>query len=198
MIRLIIRHKLLSHLDIHFLSILLKGQIMKIVKPTETFPEIQFKLMSGEIFSIGDRLGHWVMLIVYRGDHCPRCKTYMKHLHELEHKYLERGVGIIIATMDPEHIVQRTISENNWTLPVAHSLSENECRQLALYLTPHAEGGELTGIYAEPGLFLINPQGQTQVIATSNSPSVRPDLDVVLDGIIGTQERNLPIRGTHT
>lgn len=36
------------------------------------------------------------------------------------------------------------------------------------------------------------------VIATSNSPSVRPDLEVVLDGIIGTQDRGLPIRGTHS
>lgn len=168
------------------------------INPADPFPPIAFNMMSGGAERVADSLGKWVMLIVYRGDHCPRCKTYIARLHELEDAYSARGVEIRLATMDPEHIVSRTIDENKWTLPVAHSLSVEECQQLSLYLTDHEPDSELVGKpYSEPGLYLINPEGLTQVIATSNSPSVRPDLEVVLDGIIGTQERNLPIRGLH-
>lgn len=170
---------------------------MKVVQPADIFPSISFNLISGGTKQLSDDMGKWIMLIVYRGDHCPRCKQYMERLHQLQEGYAERGVEILITSMDPENIVNRTIADNSWTLPIAHSLSAEDAQTLSLYLTPHTADSELEGVYAEPGLFLINPEGKIQVIATSNSPSVRPDLEVVLDGIIGTQERNLPIRGTH-
>ena len=169
---------------------------MSAIKPADAFPAITFKGVNGDDEQLTSLKGHWVMLIVYRGDHCPRCKTYIAKLHELVPGYTERDVHIRLASTDPKEVAQRTISENGWTLPVAHSLQPDEARQLSLYLTDHTADSELDGQYAEPGLFLINPEGITQVIATSNSPSVRPDLEVVLDGIIGTQDRNLPIRGT--
>ena len=116
-------------------------------------------------------------------------------LQTLAPAYAERGVELLLASTDPENIAQRTIEENGWTLPVAHSLTEANSRQLSLYVTEHDADYELTGRYAEPGLFLVNPDGLVQSMERSNSPSIRPDLEVVLDGIIGTQERNLPIRG---
>jgi len=168
---------------------------MSVLKPADPFPSIEFTMMSGGTERLSDHAGHWIMLIVYRGHHCPRCKAYIAHLHELVDAYAKRDVLIRLATTDPEPVVARTIAENQWSLQVAHSLSIEHSKQLGLYITDHDEEYELDGQYAEPGLFLINPEGLTQVIATSNSPSVRPDLDVVLDGIIGTQDRNLPIRG---
>ena len=170
---------------------------MTALKPADPFPGISFNKMSGGTETLTELKAQWIMLIVYRGDHCPRCKHYVAKLHELAPAYAERDVTIRLASTDPQNVAQRTIDENGWTLPVAYGLSNDECRQLGLYLTDHEEGYELKDQYAEPGLFLINPDGLTQVIATSNSPSVRPDLEVVLDGIIGTQDRNLPIRGLH-
>lgn len=169
---------------------------MKGIKPADKFPDIEFKLVGGGCKRLESSLGGWVLLIVYRGNHCPRCKTYIEKLHRLSACYEERGVEILLASSDPEFMAARTISENNWTLPVAHSLSEHDCRTLSLYMTAYPVDYELSGHYAEPGLFIINPEGLAQVVERSNSPSVRPDLDIVLDGIIGTQNRNLPIRGT--
>ena len=165
------------------------------IKPADKFPDIAFNLVGGGTRKLQDWSGKWIMLIVYRGQHCPRCKNYVAKLQTLAPAYAERGVELLLASTDPENIAQRTIDENGWTLPVAHSLSEENARQLSLYITPHEAGYELSGNYAEPGLFLVNPDGLAQVVERSNSPSVRPDLEVVLDGIIGTQERNLPIRG---
>ena len=169
---------------------------MRGIKPADKFPDIEFSLVGGGTRRVHDCLGQWVMLIVYRGHHCPRCRAYVARLQALAPAYAERGVELLLASTDPENVARCTIEENGWTLPVAHSLTEANCRQLSLYLTAHLPDYELSGCYAEPGLFLVNPDGLTQVVERSNSPSVRPDLEVVLDGIIGTQERNLPIRGT--
>lgn len=165
------------------------------IKPADKFPGIEFKLVGGGVRKVQDWLGRWVMVIVYRGDHCPRCKAYVAKLETLAPSYAERGVELLLVSSDPEHVAQRTIDNNGWTLPVAHSLTEENCHRLSLYQTEHESGYELAGYYAEPGLFLVNPDGLTQSLERSNSPSIRPDLEVVLDGIIGTQERNLPIRG---
>ena len=88
---------------------------MSVVKPADLFPPIGFPLLSGGTKKISDYMGHWVMLIVYRGDHCPRCKHYMTRLHDLQEAYAEREVDILITSMDPEHIVKRSVAENNWT-----------------------------------------------------------------------------------
>ena len=165
------------------------------IKPADKFPDIEFNLVGGGTRKIQDWADKWVVLIVYRGNHCPRCKNYVAKLETLASAYAERGVELLLASMDPETVAKRTIDENGWTLPVAHSMTEATSRQLSLYVTDHEEGYELTGRYAEPGLFLINPDGFVQSMERSNSPSIIPDLEVVLDGIIGTQERNLPIRG---
>jgi peroxiredoxin len=165
------------------------------IKPADKFPAIGFSLVGGGTRKVQDWAGRWVMLIVYRGNHCPRCKSYVAKLHALAPAYAGRGVELLLASADPEDMAQRTIDENGWTLPVAYGLTEAQSRQLSLYVSEHEAGYELTGTYAESGLFLINPDGLIQSMERSNSPSIRPDLEVVLDGIIGTQERNLPIRG---
>jgi len=165
------------------------------IKPADKFPDIEFNLVGGGVRKLQDWQGKWVLLIVYRGNHCPRCKSYVAKLQTLAPAYAERGVELLLASMDPENIAQRTIDENDWTLPVAHSMTEAQSRQLSLYVTDHEDGYELTGRYSEPGMFLVNPEGNVQSMERSNSPSIRPDLEVVLDGIIGTQDRGLPIRG---
>jgi len=90
---------------------------MSELQPADPFPAIEFSMVGGGTKRVQDSLGKWVMVIVYRGDHCPRCKTYVKKLHTLVDGYAERGVELLLASMDPEHIAQRTIDENSWTLP---------------------------------------------------------------------------------
>ena len=52
--------------------------------------------------------------------------------------------------------------------------------------------------FAEPGLFVINADGQVQVVDQSNNPFARPDLEVLVSGLewIRKPENNYPIRGT--
>lgn len=94
------------------------------VKPADKFPDIDFNLVGGGTRKIQDWTGKWAMLIVYRGNHCPRCKSYVAKLQTLAKAYADRGVELLLASTDPESVAQRTIDENGWTLPVAYGSPE--------------------------------------------------------------------------
>ena len=69
-------------------------------------------------------------------------------------------------------------------------------RQLGLYISEPRSPQEANRPFAEPGLFVINPQGKIQVVDISNAPFARPELGGVLKGLKFIQEKQYPIRGT--
>jgi hypothetical protein len=69
-------------------------------------------------------------------------------------------------------------------------------RKLGLYISSPRTPPETDRPFAEPGLFLLNPEGKAQIIDISNAPFARPDLAEILRGIKLIKERNMPIRGT--
>jgi len=168
------------------------------VGPNDSFPNLIFTLTDGTLRRGGTFRDRWTMLVVYRGKHCPRCVTYINRLHELAPDYAARNVDILLASADSSERAAAMAAEHKWTLPIAHSLSVADMRLLGLYITEPPAGSDIPGPYAEPGLFLVNTEGRVHVLSTSNAASCRPDLAVFLDGVIGTQERNLPVRGLFT
>lgn len=50
--------------------------------------------------------------------------------------------------------------------------------------------------FAEPALFVINPEGDTQIIDVSNARFVRPDLLSLLKGLQFVIGKGYPIRGS--
>ena len=165
--------------------------------PGQPFPQLTFKMLDGTTFETAEFAGGWSLLIVYRGHHCPRCKDYIASLHKHAPAYSERRVRIVLGSADPAETARQTVAEEGWTLPVFAGLTVDQMSALGLFITDPGDDSTIHGLYSEPGLFLINPDGLLQTLSTSNSPSTRPDLEVFLDGVIGTQDRNLPIRGMY-
>ena len=164
--------------------------------PAAPFPDLSLTMLDGSVRSTGLLRGKWGLIVVYRGHHCPRCKDYIRMLEVLAPQFAARNVEILVGSADPSDLARKTVSEEGWTLPVFCALSLAHMRDLGLYVTDPGADTQVPGPYAEPGVFLTNPDGILQTLCISNSPSARPDLTVFLDGVIGTQDRNLPIRGT--
>ncbi|NRA18562.1 MAG: hypothetical protein HRU04_24000 [Oceanospirillaceae bacterium] len=80
----------------------------------------------------------------------------------------------------------------NCQLKLINTTKKNNIKALGLWAFSHKDGS----IYAEPGLFVINPEQKIQIMGTGNTASCRPDLHVLLDGIKGIQSRALPLMGT--
>jgi peroxiredoxin len=158
--------------------------------PTLTLP----KVGGGEI-SVGGA-GGWRMLVVYRGKHCPLCKTYLKNLGGLLDGYREAGVDIAVVSGDPKEKAETEAAEEGWTFPVGYGLSVEQMRALGLYISDPRSPQETDRQFPEPGLFVINPEGRVQIVDISNAPFSRPDIANILNGIRFVQKNNYPIRGT--
>lgn len=171
---------------------------MQAPKPGQPLPRITLNLTDGSTKDLGAPTGEWQVLVVYRGRHCPRCKTYLTKLDGMQAAFAERGAKITLASADPIEKAEADVAEFGWTLPCAYGLSEKDMSDLGLYISDPASPTETDRRFAEPGLYVTNADNLLHVVGISNSASCRPDLDVVLDGIRGIQTKNLPIRGMAT
>ncbi|MHA1523854.1 MAG: hypothetical protein ACTSY1_05545 [Alphaproteobacteria bacterium] len=52
-------------------------------------------------------------------------------------------------------------------------------RQFGLYVSLPAVAGETDGPFAEPGLFVLDPQGIVHIVDIANAPFARPDLELL-------------------
>jgi hypothetical protein len=88
------------------------------------------------------------------------------------------------------------VEHHAWKFPVGYDLAPDQMRQLGLYVSSPRSPEETDRQFAEPGLFVINPAGQTQIIDISNAPFARPDLGTLLIALKYLTANDYPIRGT--
>lgn len=160
-----------------------------------TMPEFSVAKVGGGEARIGGT-GRWQMLVVYRGKHCPLCKRYLGTLESLKDKYAEAGIEILAVSADPKEKAEPDVAEMKLTLPVGYGLSMAQMKALGLYVSEPRSPQETDRPFAEPGLFVVNPEGKVQILDISNAPFARPDLNGVLNGVTFVQSKGYPIRGT--
>jgi peroxiredoxin len=139
----------------------------------------------------------WQLIIVYRGLHCPICKTYLQKLQDLMPEFHAVGVDVITLSADSEVKAQSMVDEMGLTLPMGYGLTPAQMTQLGLYISGPRTPQEAEAPFAEPAMFVINGEGVLKMIDISNAPFLRPDLDQVLRGVKANQVEGYPIRGTY-
>lgn len=160
-----------------------------------SMPKISIPKAGGGQLTVGESKG-WEMLVVYRGKHCPICKTYLGTLNKLLEEFKATGTKIFAASGDTKEKAEAEAAEEAWHFPVGYGLSLEQMRALGLYISEPRSPQETDRPFPEPGLFVINPEGRVQIIDVSNAPFARPDLGAVLNGIKFVKEKHYPIRGT--
>lgn len=159
------------------------------------FPAITVPRLGGGALAPAAMPG-WRLVVVYRGKHCPLCKPYLGKLDELIEEYAAAGVQVMAISADPAEKAAADVAEFGWRFPVGHDLSVEQMRMLGLYVSSPRSAQETDRPFAEPGLFLINPEGTVQVVDISNAPWARPDLAAIARGAKRIQDVAYPIRGT--
>ncbi len=170
-------------------------------KAGDSFPRLVLPTLEGQEIDLAMPRGNhdWQMVVVYRGRHCPLCTRYLNQLETLKSDFSRLGIDMVAVSADS--LVQATDHnrELQVSFPVAYGLSIEQMQQLGLYISHPRSTRETDHIFAEPGLFVINDQGQVQVVDISNAPFARPEPDVLLSGLdfIRNPDNNYPIRGTY-
>jgi hypothetical protein len=106
------------------------------------------------------------------------------------------GITTVAVSADTKEKAAADVGEFGWTFPVGYGLTVDQMRTLGLYISEPRSPQETDRPFAEPGLFVVNPAGQIQIIDISNAPFARPDLALIFNGIKFAIDKNYPIRGT--
>ena len=159
-------------------------------------PEFDLPLVGGGKVHIGGKRDKYQMVIVYRGKHCPVCKNYLGGFMEIQQNFADANTDVVVISGDPEEKAQADVDEFGWDFAVGYGLSQDQMRDLGLYISEPRSEKETDRPFPEPGLFVVNPEGKVQVVDISNAPWTRPDLARVANGLKYVQANDYPIRGT--
>jgi peroxiredoxin len=165
-------------------------------QPDQQVPDLKLNLVGGETFDLAaETPENFVMVVFYRGLHCPMCKKFLTTLNTLAKDYADIGVSIIAASMNDEAIATQT--RVDWgldNLRIGYGLSEEVAQNWDLYISSSIREGE-ADVFSEPGFFLVRPDGRLFLANITNMPWGRPDLHEILQKVPFALERNYPARG---
>lgn len=164
--------------------------------PDTQAPALSLPLVGGGTWSLADQSPrNFTMIIVYRGLHCPVCKSYLGKLNALTDMAAEAGVGVVVASMDPED--RATQAKADWgldNLDVAYGMTKADVKNWGLYLSTSIKEAE-NDQFAEPGLFWVRPDGRLYLVDISNMPWSRPDVEFLLSKVQFAMDNSYPARG---
>lgn len=163
--------------------------------PGNQAPDLKLPLAGGGEYDLrGQSPEAATMVIFYRGLHCPICKDYLAEVAEKAPSFEEKGMPIVLASMDPADRAEQAGKE--WgigKLPVAYGLTEECARAWGLYITNSIKEAE-TPVFCEPGTFWVKPDNSLYLVEISSMPFARPDLDILL-GRVAAVGAGYPARG---
>jgi len=105
-----------------------------------------------------------------------------------------RAQAALRRLMAPPHENQSEVMNERHRL---WGLTIEQMQQLGLYISYPRSDKETDHPFAEPGLFVVNAEGNVQVVDVSNNPFVRPDIEQMYSGLKWIRENDYPIRGTY-
>ncbi|TKB48164.1 redoxin domain-containing protein [Ferrimonas sediminicola] len=168
----------------------------------QPFPELVVTRPDGEPQRLGQPRPEtgtdWHLVLVYRGRHCPLCTRYLNQLEGFREELKEIGVDIIAVSADSKQQLLDHRSTLEVSFPLACGLTQEQMEALGLYVSLPRSDQETDHNFAEPGLFVVNEQGNLHVVDISNNPFVRPELRTLVNGLrwIRDPDNHYPIRGT--
>lgn len=163
------------------------------------FPTLGFEGLDGRTEDIGKpRDGaEWKMVVVYRGRHCPLCTKYLNKLEGHRERLREIGIDLEAVSGDSKAQLESHLEKLDVGFPLYYGLTIEQMQELGLYISYPRSEKETDHPFAEPGLFVINTEGEVQVVDISNNPFVRPDIEQMYSGLKWIRENDYPIRGTY-
>ena len=164
--------------------------------PDTQAPALSVPLVGGGTWTLAEQSPkNFTMVVVYRGLHCPVCKSYIGKLNELVGTAAEAGVKVVAVSMDTEARAKQAKEE--WgldNLDVGYGLTTEDVANWGLYLSTAIKDAE-NSQFAEPGLFWVRPDGRLYLIDISNMPWSRPDVAFLLSKVQFAMDNNYPARG---
>lgn len=166
------------------------------IRPTQPVPELDVATLDGGRFRIAERRPQaFTMIVFYRGLHCPICKPYLRGLDSQIEEFEGRGVEVIAVSTDTHERASR--SKEEWELgrlQIGCGLEIAKAREWGLFISHGIKEPE-PAEFAEPGLFLVRPDGTLYAASVQSMPFARPHFSDVLAAMDFISKNDYPPRG---
>lgn len=166
------------------------------VKPRQPVPALDLPLVGGGIYSLAtEKPQAFNMVVVYRGLHCPICKSYLRDLDANLSGFTDAGVAAIAVSSDVKERAERAKTE--WgiaNLRMAYDMPIDLGRKWGLYVSRGISDAEPME-FLEPGLFLVRPDSTLYAASIQTMPFARPIFSDVLGAVQFVTKKNYPARG---
>lgn len=143
---------------------------------------------------------HFSLIVFYRGLHCPICHKYTSELNGLADEFAKRGVSILVASTDSqERAAEAKLKWRLANLTIGYGVAIEVAREWGLYISA-GRGATSVGIeepplFAEPGQFLVQPDGTLYYGSVATMPFARPHFTELLQAIDFVTSNSYPARG---
>jgi peroxiredoxin len=171
------------------------------LKPRKPVPALEFDTVDGGRWSLAaQKPQNFTMVVFYRGLHCPVCRRYTTELNGMIGEFDKRGVSTVITSTDSKE--RAAEAKEKWgllNLTVGYGLSIDKAREWGLYISTSrgvtSAGVEEPPLFAEPGLFLVKPDGTLYWANISTMPFARPHFSDIAGAVDFATSKNYPARG---
>ena len=168
-----------------------------LLEPRTRLPAIDVPLTSGGRFTVAEASpDNFLILVMYRGVHCPKCKKQLQAIEPMVADIRADGHNIVAISMDSEERAHRAVTE--WgikELPVGYGLDLTTAKALGLFISKGISDAE-PEYFSEPGIFAVHADGTLYAQIIQNTPFGRPDMDDLVSGLNYAVENGYPARGT--
>jgi peroxiredoxin len=171
--------------------------------PRQPVPALRVPTLDHGAFDLAaDAPRSFSLLVFYRGLHCPICLKYLLELGRLLPDFEQRGVKVIALSSDTAERARAMADKLKApALRVGHGLPLQVARDWGLYIST-SRGATSIGIdepalFAEPGVFLVRPDGTLYYGAVQTMPFARPHFDELLAAIDFALAKDYPARGEY-
>ncbi len=176
------------------------GGLVRLV-PRKPVPSLTVDTVAHGRWSLAEcKPQHFTLVVFYRGLHCPICRPYLSELNRLAGDFAQRGVEVTAISSDTAERAAQTVRD--WKLDavrVGYGLSIDEARTWGLYISTSrgktSTGFEEPALFAEPGIFLIRPDGTLYFSTVQTMPFARPHFAEILQSLDFVIKNDYPARG---
>lgn len=169
--------------------------------PRQPVPVLEVSTVGGGTWKLADQKPEsFTMVVVYRGLHCPICSRYLGDLERKLESFQKKGVEVVVISSDGAE--RAATAKDQWKLPnltIGYGLDLDVARAWGLYISTSrgqtSAGVEEPALFAEPGLFLVRPDGTLYFGSVQTMPFARPQFSEVLQALDFVLANDYPARG---